>query len=556
MLEWLLRKKTNTEIIINIENLETRVAVVEEGRLEEYQIEYATKQRIVGSIYKGVIQNLEHDLQAAFVDIGLKKNAFLHYWDMVPEDSSKLDIDEGDGNGNKGRGRGGRGRGGRGKGGRGKGGRGGGKGGGRSSRRSRYTNKEIEKNFPPGSEIIVQVTKDAISTKGPRVSANLSVPGRYIVLLPGGGPTGVSRKIADSSERGRLKKVLDRLPLPDDTGVIIRTNAEGASKRAFVRDLRGLLEIWTQIKTGREKEKAPACIYQEPELAERVVRDWLTEDIDRIMMDSKAHHERIRDVASRISRSARSRVQMYEGVIPIFEHFKIERQIEEATSRRVTLKSGGYIIFDETEALIAVDVNTGRHKGRGSQDEAILAVNTEAVEEVARQLRLRNIGGIVILDLIDMKSRKHQQSVYRTMKGALKRDKARTNVLPISDLGILEMTRQRFEESITTLMHADCPYCDGKGAVKSALGMSAEIQRQLAAIMRKQARRDNVGNLQVVVHPTVLDRLREEDEGFLVELQKEFEGHLSFKSDPAKHVEYFSISNPDTEDILYVRGER
>ena len=242
MFEWLLRKKTNTEIIINIENLETRVAVVEEGRLEEYQVEYATRQRIVGSIFKGVIQNLEHDLQAAFVDIGLKKNAFLHYWDMVPEDSSNLDIDEGkEGPKKKRRGRRGR-------------------KGGRPSRRSRYTNKEIEKNFAPGSEIIVQVTKDAIGTKGPRVSANLSVPGRYIVLLPGAGLTGVSRKIGDSGERGRLKKVLDRLPVPSDVGIIIRTNAEGSSKRAFVRDLRGLLEIWTQIKTGRDNERAPACI--------------------------------------------------------------------------------------------------------------------------------------------------------------------------------------------------------------------------------------------------------------------------------------------------------
>ncbi len=540
MLGWLLRKKTNTEIIINIENLETRVAVVEEGRLEEYQVEFSTRERIVGSIFKGVVQNLEHDLQAAFVDIGLKKNAFLHYWDMVPEDSSQWDIDEGGSSNQRSR----------------KGRRGKKKGGRRSSRRSRYTNKEIEKRYPPGSEIIVQVTKDAIGTKGPRVTANLSVPGRYIVLLPGAGLTGVSRKIGDSSERGRLKKVLDRLPVPKDTGIIIRTNAEGASKRAFVRDLRGLLEIWTQIKDGAENTKAPACIYREPELAERVVRDWLTEDIDRIIMDSKSHHSRIRDVASRISRSARSRVQMYEGAIPIFEHFKVEKQIEEASSRRVTLESGGYIIFDETEALIAVDVNTGRHKGRGSQEEAILEVNTEAVEEVARQLRLRNIGGIVVIDLIDMKSRKHQQSVYRAMKGALRRDKARTNVLPISDLGLLEMTRQRFEESISTMMHIDCPYCDGKGSVKSPLGMSSEIQRQIGAVMRKQARREKTANLQVVVHPTVLDRLREEDEEFLVDLQKRFEGHLTFKSDPSKHVEYFSISNVDTDKVLYVRGER
>ena len=538
MLGWLFRKKTNTEIIINIENIETRVAVVEEGRLEEYQIEFSTKERIVGSIFKGVVQNLEHDLQAAFVDIGLKKNAFLHYWDMVPEDSSKLDIDEDDEGSGKRRGRRGR------------------KGGRRPSRRGRYTNKEIEKTFPPGSEIIVQVTKDAIGTKGPRVTANLSIPGRYLVLLPGSGLTGVSRKIGDSSERGRLKKVLDRLPVPEDTGVIIRTNAEGASKRAFVRDLRGLLEIWKQVKDGAANAKAPACIYREPDLAERVVRDWLTEDIDRIIMDSKTHYDHIREVASRISRSARSRVQMYEGAIPILEHFKIEKQIEEATSRKVNLKSGGYIIFDETEALIAVDVNTGRHKGKGSQEEAILEVNTEAVEEVARQLRLRNIGGIVVVDLIDMKSRKHQQSVYRAMKAALRRDKARTNVLPISDLGLLEMTRQRFEESISTIMHVDCPYCSGRGSVKSPLGMSSEIQRQIGAVMRKHERSDTAANLQIVVHPTVLERLREEDEQFLVALQKRFEGHLTFKSDPSKHVEYFSISNIDTGKVLYVRGER
>lgn len=536
MLGWLLRKKTNTEIIINIENLETRVAVLESGKLEEYQVEYSTRERIVGSIFKGVIQNLEHDLQAAFVDIGLKKNAFLHYWDMVPEDSSKLDIDEGDDSRSRRRGGGGRGR--------------------RSARRSRYTNKEIEKTFPPGSEIIVQVTKDAIGTKGPRVTANLSIPGRYIVLLPGAGLTGVSRKIGDAAERGRLKKVLDRLPVPDDTGIIIRTNAEGASKRSFVRDLRGLLETWALIKEGAKNEKAPACIYREPELAERVVRDWLTEDIDRIIMDSKSHYERIRNVTAKISRSARSKVQMYEGVIPIFEHFKVERQIEEATSRKVNLPSGGCIIFDETEALIAVDVNTGRHKGKGSQDEAILQVNTEAVEEVARQLRLRNIGGIVVLDLIDMKSRKHQQSVYRAMKAALRRDKARTNVLPISDLGILEMTRQRYEESISTIMHIDCPYCGGRGSVKSPLGMSAEIQRQIGAVMRKNKRNDKSANLQIVVHPTVLDRLRQEDEEFLVDIQKRFEGHLTFKSDASKHVEYFAISDFETGNVLYVRGER
>ena len=227
----------------------------------------------------------------------------------------------------------------------------------------------------------------------------------------------------------------------------------------------------------------------------------------------------------------------------------MERQLEEALRRKVNLKCGGYIIFDETEAMIAIDVNTGRHKGTGSQEAGIFEVNSEAVEEVARQLRLRNIGGLVVLDLIDMKSRKHQNAVYRRMKEALKRDRARTNVLPISDLGLLEMTRQRVEESIASSMFSDCPYCKGRGHVKSAMSVSVEIQRQTAAIMRRY--RESSMSLQIVVHPTVLERLRRKDEEFLLDLESTFEGHLSFKSDPAKHVEFFEIRNSLTGDVLY-----
>jgi ribonuclease G len=278
--------------------------------------------------------------------------------------------------------------------------------------------------------------------------------------------------------------------------------------------------------------------------------------VDRIVIDSREKYERIRDIASRISRKARSRITLYEGELPIFDHYDVERQIEEAFRRKVNLKSGGYIVFDETEALIAVDVNTGRHKGKGSQEETIFEVNTEAVEEVARQLRLRNIGGLVLLDLIDMKSRKHQSHVYRAMKTALKRDRARANVLPISELGIMEMTRQRVEESILSTMYVDCPYCRGRGKVKSPLGMSVDIQRQILAIMRRRQKDSGVVELQIVVHPTVLERLRREDEEFLMDLQKRFEGRLTFKSDPAKHVEYFSINNAQTGEVLYSSIEK
>ncbi|MBL7114569.1 MAG: Rne/Rng family ribonuclease [Kiritimatiellae bacterium] len=518
------KKELKRQIVINAEALETRVAVMENGRLEEYQVEHPTEDRIVGSVFKGRIQNLEHDLQAAFVDIGMKKNAFLHYWDMIPEDGNHPDVDSGNNTNNRRR---------------------------RTSKRKRYTNSDIEKRFPPGSEIVVQVTKGPIGTKGPRVSASISIPGRYLVMMPGVSTTGVSRKIADVSERNRLRKILNRLVLPENTGLIIRTVSAGASKRAFVRDLRGLMLSWEEMQTGINERKAPCCVYAEPDLVERVVRDWLTEEVDRIVIDSKEKYERINEVAGRISRRVRSRVQHYQGALPIFEHYEVERQLDEALRRKVDLQCGGYLVLDETEALIAIDVNTGRHKGVGSQDQAIFEVNSEAVEEVARQLRLRNIGGLVVVDLIDMKSRKHQNAVYRDMRAALRRDRARTNVLPISELGLLQMTRQRAEAGIMSSLYVDCPYCHGRGSVKSPLAMSVDIQRQVSAVLRKHSKSAEHADLQVVVHPRVLQRLRDEDEAVLVALENKFAGTLSFRADPSKHVEFFAVKDGQTGDVLY-----
>lgn len=525
MLGWLKKKDAKLDIIVNSESLETRVAVMEGGRVEEFLVEHPTENRIVGSIFKGRIQNLEHDLQAAFVDIGMKKNAFLHYWDMIPDDDVRAELTESS------RKR-------------------------RSSRRKRYTNEEIEKRFPQNSEIVVQVTKGAIGNKGPRVTASLSIPGRHLVMMPGSGLKGVSKKISDAKERQRLKKILASLQIPDSVGLIVRTAGSGARKSSFVRDLRGLVGSWEELEVAMKEKRGPCCLYKEPDLVERVIRDWLTEDVDRIVVDAKEQFERIRAIATYISRRARNRIHLYKGDLPIFAYYDIDRQVEEAFRRRVMLSSGGHLVFDETEAMIAIDVNSGKHKGSGSQEQAILEVNTQAVEEVSRQLRLRNVGGLVVIDLIDMRSRKHQNSVYRAMKAALKRDRARVNVLPISELGIMEMTRQRAEESIRASMVVDCPYCHGRGSVKSPLSMSVEIQRQIAAIMRRRTSSGKSLNLEVTIHPTVLDRLRREDEEFLIDLEATFEGHLTFKTDPARHVEFFVIRDSESGDVLYSVTDR
>ncbi|MFO7870538.1 MAG: Rne/Rng family ribonuclease [Kiritimatiellia bacterium] len=511
------------EIVVNCEGLETRVAVLENGKLEEFEAELSANERLVGSIYKGKIQNLEHDLQAAFVDIGIGRNAFLHYWDMMPNGDSLAELEEG-------RPR-------------------------RRSRRRKLSNRDVEKKFPPGSSIVVQVTKGPIGKKGPRVTASLSIPGRYLVLMPGANLKGVSRKIDGANERQRLKKMLNRLQVPKNLGIIARTAASGARKRNVARDLKGLITAWREVQEQEKEGKAPCCLFQQPDLVERIVRDWVTDDVDRIVVDHREKFERIRDIAGRISRSSKSLVHLYEGESPVFEHYGVEKHLEEALRRKVMLKSGGHIVFDETEALVAVDVNTGRHKGSGSQEDAILEVNTEAVLETARQLRLRNVGGLVVIDLIDMRLKKHQNSVYRTLRNALQRDRAKTNILPISPLGILEMTRQRAGESMYSLFYSDCPYCGGRGTVKSPLGMSVEIQRRISTILRRQKSSGKTGALQVVVHPTVLDRLRTKDEQFLVDMEKRFGRRLGFKPDHGKHMEYFSVSDSESEEVLYTSSQ-
>ena len=523
------RKKNQNrkEIIISVEELEVRVATLENGVLEDFKIEHPNEERIVGGIYKGKVQNLEDGLQAAFIDIGMKKNAFIHYWDMFPEDIARLEAMEGSGESRA------------------------------PQRRRHYTKEEVSRHYPVGSEITVQINKGPIGTKGPRVTANLSIPSRFFVLMPGSSLRGISRKIEEEKERKRLKKVLSRLPTPEGCGLIIRTAGFGAAGSSFVRDMRSLLITWQKIREASANNPAPACLYQEPDLVERVVRDSVTDEIDGIVVDSAQEYERIKSILSAISRRARGIVKHYDGVRPVFEHYGVEQQLEEAFRRKVVLKSGGYIIFDETEALIAVDVNTGQHKGAASQDETILQVNTEAVQEIARHFRLRNMGGLIVIDLIDMRHKRHRNAVYQTLKEALKKDKARTHVLPISQLGLLEMTRQRVDESIESSMYMECPYCRGRGSVKSPFNMSIEIQRRLLAIMRQsQHKAKDQLSLRITICPAIFNRLRDEDEELLLKLQEQFNGRLNFRADPAFHMEEMSIVNAESGEELFNNRQR
>ncbi len=520
------KEKTSfRELIINSEPLEKRVALLVDGTLEKFEIERDSDNRMVGGIYKGKIKNLDPGLKAAFVDIGYSKNAFLHYWDMLPAaaDSSVEVVRV---NRKK----------------------------GSAPRGAEPTVKDIPGLYPPGSEIVIQVTKGPIGTKGPRTTTNLSLPGRYLVLMPYSDQCGISRKIEDNKERQRLRQLVNELTIPEGMGVIVRTAGEGRKARYFVRDLHILLKTWGGIQQRMQAEKPPACLYQEPDIVERTVRDFLTEDVDRVLIDNKEDHERCLQAVGQISQRSKSKIALYKDNIPIFERFNIERQIEQTFQRKVGLPSGGEIIIDETEALIAIDVNTGAHRNRGGDEKNVIyAVNLEAAAEMARQIKLRNLGGLIIMDFIDMKERRHRNAVYEKMVELMSDDKAKTHILPISQLGIMQMTRQRQQESLSSNLYTDCPYCHGRGIVKSATTMSVELQRKLSSIVRRLVARNDGKEyaLRVLVHPSILERLRSEDADLLLRMEKMYGVKLAFRADLNYHLENFKIINATTGEEEY-----
>lgn len=506
--------KTGVRLVINCEKLENRVALLDNGVVEEYNIERVGTSSIINSVFKGRIRNIEQGLKAMFIDIGLDKNAFLHFWDAIP--AALEGMEEVNRRGAK--------------------------------KKKRIESKDIPTLYPVGSEIMVQVTKGPVGNKGPRVTTNISLAGRLLVLMPLNDTCGISRKIEDPKERARLRKILEDIDLPEGMGVILRTEAMGKRARHIIRDLNILIEQWNDTVAVRDSQPAPVCCLQEPDLIERTVRDFLTEDIDEVACDDQATVERMQKLATQISKRAKRRINYYQGQTALFEHYGIQKQIDNAFYRQVWLPCGGYIVIDQTEALVAIDVNTGRNKGQKDQDKLLTETNLEAAAEVARQLRLRNMGGLIVVDFIDMKHRKDQQAVYKAMLQHLKRDKAKTQVTQISPFGLMEMTRQRLNESLGTTIYEPCPYCKGHGQVKTPITMSVELQRRLSAVLGRLPENDR--SVLVVVHPDVMQRLKTEDGEHLVALERKYGARLTFRTDPTYHRETFTLANAQSGEEI------
>ncbi len=448
------------EIFVNASDArESRIAVREDGQLVELHIE--REERVVGSIYKGKVDNVLPGMDAAFLEIGLDRNAFLYAGDIVPGE------DEGNESGGNDRGRGGRGR----------------------PNRPVTAIKDLVKR---GQEVLVQVVKGPRGTKGSRVSTRISLPGRYLVFMPDENSVGVSRKIDDPKERDRLKRIVEsiRKPLGDGRstyGLIVRTEAEDKSERELKQDLEFLEQTWTQIKAKAAVTPAPNLVYQDLSLLFRILRDAFGADVDRLVLDSAEDYRKAHELLDFFGPTLKDRVHLYDGEKPMFEHFGIEQDIEKLLKRRVWLKSGGYLIIDQAEALVAIDVNSGKFTGSTSGlTDTIVQTNLEAVVEIARQLRLRDLGGIIVLDLIDMANPNDRKKIETAFENALRKDRSRCKISHLSNLGLIEMTRKRTGETVNEQMDEACPYCNGSGKIASPESVAIEVARDLRTLSRVQ----------------------------------------------------------------------
>ena len=495
-------KRSGNEIIINYSPHETRVAVLQGGRLVEFSIERPKDRGLSGNIYKGKVARVLPGMQAAFVDVGLERTAFLHATDVYEsfeefEDLAKEAEDE---------------------------------------ERERYSrNTPIQDILKEGQEIMVQVAKEPMGSKGARVTSHISLPGREIVFTPTDGHIGVSRRIENERERRRLKEIVLRLR-PDSAGFIIRTACEGMKEDDIKSDMDFIMKLWGDILQKREKTPAPGILYQELDLTLRTIRDNFTSDIDKLVIDSREEYERAIKFAEDFMPELKQRIELYESEEQIFDTYGVEIELADATSKKVWLKSGGYIIIDQMEALTAIDVNTGKYVGKKSSEETVLKTNMEAVKEIVYQLKLRNIGGIIVLDLIDMTKSANKEKVYNALKEALKSDKARTNILKISELGLVEMTRKRSRENITQLLCEPCPYCEGNGIIRSKYTVIMEIYRELLKELPKRRRKAII-----YVHPVIAELLYGESENVIEELEKKFKKRVVIKISGALHQEQYEI---------------
>ena len=479
----------------------------EDGDVVELLVEGADAKRIVGNVYKGKVTSVKPGLQAAFVDIGMERAGFLHASDLDHDDSDEEEEGGGGRSGGRGRGRG----------------------------RHRYV-PDIGTVLKVGDPILVQVTKEPISTKGPRLTADISLPGRYLVMMPKGRHVGVSRKIEDRRERVRLKQLL-QAHRPDEGAFIIRTAATSVSEDAVKQDVRYLSDLFTKIDRANAESVAPALVHEDVGTVVGLIRDLFKEDTHRLIIDDRDDYSRLMTYVKTFAPELNDRIQLYTGDLPIFDEFEIEPEIRKTLDKRVWMKKGGYLIIEPTEALVTVDVNTGRFTGRRNQEETILQTNMLAAREVARQLRLRDVGGIIVVDFIDMESESNKKRVYNELRLHLKRDRARHKVFPVSGLGLVEMSRQRVRPSLLSQLSDDCPLCTGTGKILSMETMSNKIERLVhrIAIVTGDKR------LQIQANPVLALYLLEERPEQFRELCRTFDLELNVLDDAALHIEDFRI---------------
>ncbi|WP_425396592.1 Rne/Rng family ribonuclease [Aeoliella sp.] len=514
------------EMLINVaQPEECRIGILEDGVLEELYVERSSQDNYVGNIYKGKIVNLEPSIQAAFVDFGVGRNGFLHISDVEPQyfrqggydpdkpiqpdgsqipDNPPADVDTGDDDEDVD------------------------ESGPRPSRNSGNRRRAgvrprikppIQDIFQRGDEVVVQVIKEGIGTKGPTLSTYISIPGRYVVLMPALGRIGVSRKIESDDDRRRLRDILRELNPPKGLGFIVRTAGTDRTKKEISRDLAYLLRLWKTIVRRIKSAEAPTDIYEESDMIIRTIRDIFTSDVDAIHIDEPAAYERAKEFLQIVMPRYVSRLQLYEGRDPLFHKYKIDEEIAQINHRKVPLKGGGSLVIDQTEALVAIDVNSGSFRTDGSAEESAFQLNQIAAKEIARQLRLRDLGGVVVNDFIDMRKDRHRRIVERTLRDAVKRDRARTKILRISPFGLIEMTRQRIRPSLKRSVFKECPSCSGAGLVKSAESMAIEVVRKL--MMATQGER--VQKVTVTVEEEVAAYLNNRKRRELAKLEDENE---------------------------------
>jgi ribonuclease G len=497
------------DLVINTTSHETRVALLENGHIAELYIERTHERGIVGNIYKGKVLRVLPGMQAAFVDIGLEKAAFLYVADVLDQvQALERFIDEGDSE----------------------------NGLPTEDERGSVALPPIEELLTEGQELLVQVSKEPIGTKGARITANISLPGRHLVYMPTVDHVGISRRIENEEEKERLRELIEGIRSPG-SGFIVRTAAEGKSAEDLQSDVEFLAGLWNGICSLRECKGAPCLIYSDLDVTSKVLRDILTEDVRRIVVDSAREYDKIVRFIETFMPKLTYRIELYEGEEPVFDAFGLEVEIDRALGRKVWLKSGGYIIIEQTEALAAIDINTGRFVGKHNLEDTILKTNLEAVREVAYQLRLRNLGGLIIIDFIDMEKEAHREKVFVALEEALKGDRSKTNILKISELGLVEMTRKRVRENLTRTLCEPCPYCEGKGYVKSRSTMVYEIFREL----RREIRNLPGKQVTLLVHPSIASVICDEERWEIDDLEQAFGKQIAITARFDFHQEQFEI---------------